>query len=180
MPSQKLSATAARFNFPNSLAVDSSGNIYVADENNQTIRLISTDGSVTTLAGLAGTTGRVDGTGNQARFDHPTGVALDNDGNAFVADYGNQLIRRVTRAGLVTTVAGVGGIVGAVDGTGYSLDPALLRGPSGITVTAAGVVYIADTGNNSIRMLTAAGVMTTLAGSAAGSGITNGTGTAAR
>ncbi len=174
------SVTAARFNFPNSLAVDASGNIYVADENNQTIRLISTDGSVTTLAGLAGNIGRVDGTGNQARFDHPTGVVVDNNGNAYVADYGNQLIRRVTRAGLVTTVAGVGGIAGAVDGTGYSLDPSLLRNPSGMTVSAAGVVYVADSGNNSIRMLTPAGVMTTLAGSVNGNGIADGTGTAAR
>ena len=173
-------AGAARFSFPNSLAVDASGNIYVADENNGTIRVIATDGSVTTLAGLAGTTGRVDGTGSQARFDHPAGVALDSDGNVYVADYGNQLIRRVTRAGLVTTVAGVGGIVGAVDGTGYSLDPSLLKGPAGMTVSPSGVVYIADTGNNSIRKLTAAGVLTTLAGSATGSGIVNGTAAAAR
>ena len=108
-------AGSARFSFPNSLAVDASGNIYVADENNGTIRVIATNGSVTTLAGQAGSNGRVDGTGSQARFDHPAGVALDSDGNVYVADYGNQLIRRVTRAGLVTTVAGVGGIAGAIE-----------------------------------------------------------------
>jgi len=171
---------AARFNFPNGLAVDGTGNIYVADEINNTIRKITPAGVVTTLAGLAGASGRVDGQGSAARFDHPTGVTVDGQGNVYVTDYNNQLIRKVTATGEVSTVAGVGGTSGFLDGTGYLLNPSLFRNPSGVAVTAGGIAYVADTGNHSIRSITAAGVVTTLAGNSGSNGLVDGAGTAAR
>lgn len=169
----------ARFNFPNGLAVDDSGNIYVADEINNTIRKITVDGTVTTLAGLAGASGRADGAGSAARFDRPTGVTVDGQGNVYVTDYNNQLIRKVTAAGEVTTLAGVGGAAGFLDGSGYLLNPSLFRNPTGIAVTTGNIAYVADTGNHSIRSITTAGVVTTLAGSTGNVGLADGTGSAA-
>jgi sugar lactone lactonase YvrE len=173
--------TAARFNFPNSVALDSSGNLYVADEINNTIRKITPDGTVSTLAGLAGSAGRVDGTGSVARFDRPTGVAVDGSGNIYVADYRNHLIRRVSAAGAVTTIAGVGGLAGLQNGTGFMLNPVLFRNPTGAVVDAAGNVYVSDSANNSIKKISPGGSTTLLAGSPTSTaGITNGQGSAAR
>ena len=112
----------------------------------------------TTLAGNAGY-GSVDGTGGAARFNQPAGVAADNAGNLYVADTGNHTIRKVTPAGLVTTLAGLEGSAGSVDGTGSA---AQFNAPTGVAVDSAGNVYLADTGNNTIRKVTAAGVVTTL------------------
>ncbi len=172
--------TEARFNFPNALAVDGSGNLYVADENNHVIRKISAAGVVTTLAGLAGTSGQADGTGTSARFNQPTGVSVDGAGNVYVTDYGNQLIRKVSATGVVTTIAGVGGASGALDGTGYALNPALFNNPSGIALSPSGSIFVADTGNNTIRAITSTGTVTTIAGSSTSTGRTDGTGISAR
>ena len=91
---------------PAGVAVDGAGNVYVADTVNDTIRKITPAGVVTTLAGMAGQHGSADGTGSAARFDHPVGVAVDAAGNVYVADTGNDTIRKITPAGVVTTLAG--------------------------------------------------------------------------
>ncbi|WP_164976122.1 SMP-30/gluconolactonase/LRE family protein [Oleiharenicola lentus] len=171
---------AARFNFPNSLAVDTGGNVYVADQLNSTIRKVTSAGVVTTLAGSAGVAGRVDGSGSAARFDRPTGVAVDSSGNIYVADYRNQLIRKVTSAGVVTTLAGSGGLAGLQNGSGFLLDPVLFRNPADTAVDSAGNIYVSDSGNHAVRKITPDGVTMLFAGSTAGlRGFSNGTGNAA-
>jgi streptogramin lyase len=168
--------SAARFTDPYGIAVDSGGNLYIADTSNNAIRKITSAGVVTTLAG-GGAQGSTDGTGTSARFSEPRGVAVDSSGNVYVADYGNSTIRKITSAGVVTTLAGTAGSVGSTDGSGTA---ARFRGPNGIAVDSSGNVYVADTDNRTIRKITSAGVVTTLAGSATSSGSTDGTGTAAR
>lgn len=169
--------SAARFYLPNGVAVDGNTNVYVGDFYNQTIRKITLDGMVTTLAGLAGASGVNNGTGDAARFSYPSRVAVDRGGNVYVADTDNFTIRKITPAGVVTTLAGLAGTSGTNDGTG-SL--ARFNQPFGVAVDASTNVYVADTGNHTIRKITPAGVVTTLAGLAGTTGSTNGTGTAAR
>ena len=108
----------AQFNRPATVAVDSAGNLYVADTNNSTIRKVTLAGVVTTLAGSPGNIGSTDGTGSAARFFDPAGLALDSAGNIYVADTGNNTIRKVTAAGVVTTLAGSPDAMGHTDGTG--------------------------------------------------------------
>ena len=169
----------AQFNRPATVAVDSAGNLYVADTNNSTIRKVTLAGVVTTLAGSPGNIGSTDGTGSAARFFDPAGLALDSAGNIYVADTGNNTIRKVTAAGVVTTLAGSPDAMGHTDGTGQA---ARFDTPVGITVDSSGTVYVADTVNNTIRKITPAGVVTTLAGlsMAPSKGNADGTGTAAR
>jgi len=169
--------SAARFNFPTSVSVDTSGNVFVADSFANTIRKITSAGVVTTLAGSAGNTGSTDGTGSAARFSSPHGVAVDTAGNVFVADRNNYTIRKVTSAGVVTTLAGTAGSSGSTDATGSA---ARFDNPIGVTVDSAGNVFVADTYNSTIRKITSAGVVTTLAGLAGFTGSTDGTGSAAR
>lgn len=169
--------SSALFNAPSGVAMDSAQNLYVADTLNNTVRKISPTGTVTTLAGLAGRTSSVDGTGTAARFQDPYAVAVDGLGNLFVADATDHSIRKISSAGVVTTFAGTGGSFGSTDGTGTA---ARFKGPLGIAADSVGNVYVADTGNAIVRKITAAGVVTTLAGSAGQSGSTDGTGTAAR
>ncbi len=169
--------SAARFCLPGSIAVDGSGNTYVADTANSVIRKITSAGVVTTLAGAAGQPGSADGAGTVARFATPEGVAVDTSGNVYVADTGNETIRKITSAGVVTTLAGSAGESGSANGTGVA---ARFDSPSGIAVGSGGVVYVADAGNHTIRKITSAGVVTTLAGSAGLSGSVDGTGAAAR
>ncbi len=154
------SGSAAKFNFPWGMAADRSGNIFVADSANHTIRKISAGGVVTTVAGLAGSSGNVDGVGSAARFDYPYGVAVDASGNLFVA-CGSHTIRKITSSGVVTTLAGTAGFHGSTDGTGTA---AQFFFPYGVAVDAAGTVYVADTSNDLIRKITSSGVVTTLAG----------------
>lgn len=169
--------SAARFNFPYSIAIDTAGNLFVADTYNFTIRKITSAGVVTTLAGSAGNSGSSNGTGSAALFNLPEGIAVDTAGNVFVADTFNSTIRKVTSAGVVTTLAGTAGSNGSTDGTGSA---ARFRFPYDITVDTAGNVYVTDTDNHTIRKITSAGVVTTLAGTAGSSGSTDGTGSAAR
>ena len=172
------SGNAALFYFPKDVAVDREGNVYVADTDNHTIRKITNTGVVTTLAGLARSEGSTDGTGGTARFTYPDGIAVDSSGNVYVADTYNSTIRKITNAGVVTTLAGLAILSsGAVDGTGSA---ARFARPSDVAVDSSGNVYVADTNNHTIRKITNAGVVTTLAGLAGVSGSTDGTGSAAR
>ena len=170
-------AVSAGFNLPGGIAVDSAGNVYVADTANHTIRKITPAGVVSTLAGLKGSQGSADGAGSAARFNLPYGVAVDAAGNVYVADTGNSTIRTITPAGVVATLAGSANVVGGADGTGSA---ATFAGPQGIAVDGAGKVYVADTLGNTIRTITPAGVVSTLAGLAGFGGSVDGTGSAAR
>src|ERR1051326_7639904 len=100
------------------LVADNAGNLYVADQGNNTIRKITPNGVVTPLAGLGGAAGSADGLGAAARFNSPFGVAVDAAGTVYVTDRNNQTIRAISPAGLVTTIAGTAGIVGINDGPG--------------------------------------------------------------
>ena len=169
--------SAARFNRPQGIAVDGAGTAYVADTNNSVIRKITPAGAVTTLAGTAGSSGSSDGTGAAARFDYPQGVAVDRDGNVYVADTENITIRKITPSGVVTTLAGRSFSVGITDGPGSE---ALFDTPGGIAVDGSGNIYVADTENSTVRKITPAGVVSTLAGKGRSSGTADGTGSAAR
>jgi sugar lactone lactonase YvrE len=165
--------TAASFNYPAGLATDASGNVYVGDPGNQLIRKISPAGVVSTLAG-SGQIGASNGTGTAASFYFPYRVATDASGNVYVADGGNNLIRKISPAGVVSTLAGSGQI-GASNGTGIA---ASFNNPSGVATDASGNVYVGDQFNNLIRKISPAGVVSTLAGSGS-PGASNGTDTAA-
>jgi DNA-binding beta-propeller fold protein YncE len=149
---------AAAFHTPSALALDRFGNLYVADTGNHAIRKIAPDGSVSTLAG-GGQPGDADGQGPAARFHAPVGLAVDRHGNVYVADTYNDRIRRITPAGLVTTLAG-GARPGNADGP--ALDAAFDT-PSAIAVGQDGSLFIADTGNNAIRRIGPDGLVSTLA-----------------
>lgn len=152
--------STARFRNPWSVAVDSSGAVFVADMSNDTIRRISPEGVVHTIAGQAGMTGYADGWGNDARFNHPFGVAVDGSGDVYVSDTANDVIRRIAPGHIVTTLAGLAGTPGNADGSGGN---ARFWNPEGLTVDSSGNIYVADTGNNVIRKITPMGVVTTLA-----------------
>lgn len=164
---------SASFRGPSSVAVDAAGNVYVADLHSHLIRKITPAGVVTTFAG-SGTPGSTDGTGTSASFNYPSGVAVDAAGNVYVADSGNNLIRKITASGVVTTFAG-SGTAGSVNGTGTS---ASFNNPAGVATDPSGNVYVADYLNNLVRKITAAGVVTTFAGNGT-RGLANGTGASA-
>lgn len=150
---------AASFNYPTGIAVDSSGNIYVADTGNNIIRKITPAGIVTTFAG-SGISGDINGVNLSARFNRPTGIAIDISGNIYVADWLSNKIRKIT-AGVVSTFAGRGGI-GDLDG---SSNVAIFNSPIGLTVDINGNVYVADRDNNKIRKITPEGVVSTFVSS---------------
>ncbi|PFH04375.1 NHL repeat-containing protein [Collimonas sp. PA-H2] len=166
-------ALSALLNQPGGIAVDGAGNLYVADTRNNTIRKVSAAGIVSTLAGSAGQSGQADGLAGNARFNQPWGVVLDPAGNLYVADTGNDTVRKVSPAGLVTTLAGAAGNAGSQDGAGSN---AQFNLPQGIAIDSAANLYVADTGNNTIRKLTQAGVVSTPAGTAGNSGSSDGSG----
>ncbi len=159
--------SAAEFSQPYGVAVDSSGNVYVADTGNNRIRKISPLGVVTTVAGSG--SGASDGVGTAATFNQPHGIAVDASGNLYVADTNNCRIRKITPAGVVTTLAG--STQGFADGTGSAAQFSL---PAAIAVGVSGILYIGDDFNNRIREVSPAGIVTTLAGEY--EGYANGTG----
>ena len=169
-------AADARFRLPKGVAVDATGNLYVADAGNHAIRKITPAGEVSTLAGN-GTSGTADGSGGAARFNIPSGLAVDAAGFVYVADSNNNIIRKVAPDGTVSTLAGTAGVYGAADGTGAA---AGFFYPLAVAVDAAGTVYVTEIGNNTVRKITAAGVVTTLAGKAGTFGSDDGLGSAAR
>jgi sugar lactone lactonase YvrE len=161
---------------PWGVAVDAKGNVYVADRSDDTIRMIAGGGTITILAGSPGASGSADGTGSAARFNVPQGIAVDGSGNVYVGDSGNGTVRKITSAGVVTTLAGTPGATGSADGTGGAASFDL---PCGLAVDASGNVYVADAANQTIRKITPAGVVTTLAGTPGVTGSADGTGGAA-
>ncbi|OFW26098.1 MAG: hypothetical protein A3H97_14125 [Acidobacteria bacterium RIFCSPLOWO2_02_FULL_65_29] len=140
--------STARFSVPAGLVVDGSGDVYVADSGNHTIRRVTPAGVVTTFAGVAATPGSSDGTGSAARFSEPYGLTIDGSGNLFVSELGNSTIRRITPAGEVTTIGGLAPFVGRADGVGAA---ARFSSPKGIAADAAGTLYVVDSGNYAVR-----------------------------
>jgi serine/threonine protein kinase/sugar lactone lactonase YvrE len=149
----------AQFRNPWGVAIDKSGNTYVTDMSNFTIRKISPQGRVSTLAGQAGSSGSGDGPGKFARFWDSHGIAVDGAANLYVADTGNDTIRKITPSGEVMTLAGLAASPGDVDGNGPT---ARFRNPEGIAVDGAGNIFVSDTDNHAIRKITPAGAVTTL------------------
>lgn len=156
----------ASFYFPRGVAVDSSGNVYVSDSNNNEIRKITPGGLVSTLAG-SGSAGNSDGSGTAASFSDPYGIAVDSSGNVYVADSNNSEIRKITSTGVVSTFAG-----------STNNPNNIINSPSGIAVDSSGNVYVATVGNRLILTITPAGVISTLAGTG-NAGNTNGAGSVA-
>ncbi|MEX1115072.1 MAG: hypothetical protein WEB53_07470 [Akkermansiaceae bacterium] len=154
----------AQFKDPTGVTFDRYGNAYVADASNHVIRKITPSGVVVTMAGKAGVSGKTDGTRENARFYNPSDIAVDDNGNLFVTDRTNNLIRKITPDGVVSThsgdpINGSGSTDGPVSTARFSL-------PSGIDIDAAGNLYIADSSNGIIRKITADGMVSTIAGTA--------------
>jgi len=152
--------TKVTFDKPVGLAIDKGGNIYDADKLNHSIRKVTPDGVINTLAG-SGKPDFADGEGLAASFNRPHGVAVDESGSIFVADSKNNRIRKITATGNVTTFAG-SGIEGNADGLGKK---ASFNKPHSVAIDGSGNVYVSDTQNHSIRKISPSGTVTTLAGS---------------
>jgi sugar lactone lactonase YvrE len=152
---------SARFNSPYAVVPGSEGELYVADTYNHTIRKITAAGVVSILAGLAGSKGYADGAASQARFNHPSSIARATDGTLYVADDDNQLVRKITPAGVVTTLAGTPGKKGFAEGPAQM---ARFHAPTSVAVSATGTVYVADYINSIIRQITPDGQVSTFAG----------------
>ena len=165
-------ATSAQLNYPAGIALDISGNVFIADRYNNKIRKVSSAGIITTYAGIGGLFGSSGdgGAATLAQLYWPSGVALDIFGNVYIVDEGNQKIRKVSSAGIVTTFAGTGyganvyPLTGGSSGDGGAASSAQLFYPNGVAVDISGNVYIADTFNHKIRRVNSAGIITTFAG----------------
>jgi sugar lactone lactonase YvrE len=170
-------SSQARFSDPTGLAADRNGTLWVTDRSSSTIRHITRSGNVTTVAGVGFSEGSADGSGKSARFRFPAAIAPDGRGNAYVADWGNSTIRKISSSGSVSTFAGMAMARGSQDGTGNA---ARFDAPGGIAVDESENVYVADTGNHTIRKITPSRVVTTFAGMAGSQGSKDGVGTEAR
>jgi hypothetical protein len=151
--------TAAQFSNCSGFAMDTAGNFYIADVGNNVIRKVTPSGTASTFAGT-GAVGSMNGAANIATFKGPNAVAIDNAGNLYISDEGNCMIRKITPAGVVSTFAG-SGLHGSADGAGTAASFYL---PEGLAFDNNGNLYVADMNNNKIRMITPAGVVTTIAG----------------
>jgi sugar lactone lactonase YvrE len=159
-------ALSAELNTPNGVAVDSLGDVYIADSNNERVVKVNTSGIVTTVAGNGSCCyGGDGGPAAIAQLYYPTSVAVDGAGNLYIADLYNQRIREVSPAGIIMTMAGNG--TGGYAGDGSAATDAKLNYPYGVAVDASANVYIADSSNNRVRMVSASGIITTVAGNGA-------------
>lgn len=166
-----------RLNSPRGIVLDDEGYGFIADTGNHVIRIVDPlEDEVYTFVGSAAV-GSANGTGTAAFFKGPEGLALDKDGNLFVADTGNGTIRKVTPDGVVTTFAGNPGLFGTVNGTGSA---ARFKAPCALCFDPAGMLYVVDRGSHTLRKITPAGVVTTLAGKADIPGFKDGSGTSAQ
>lgn len=170
------SGAEARFSYPQGLAIDRNGNLYVADRGNQVIRRITPQGVVSTVAGAPGEGGSTDGAAAAARFMSPAALTVDSAGILYLTDTKHHTVRRIAPEGSVTTIAGAAPLSGSADGSGTA---ARFNEPRGITRDAAGNLYVADSGNATIRRIAPDGLVSTLAGSAGQTGSANGTGAGA-
>lgn len=168
--------SAARFNAPEGIAADAEGNLYVAEPASATIRKVTPQGAVTTLAGTVGAVGYADGNGAAARFNQPSRLETDSQGNVYLTDTGNSVVRRITPGGAVGTVAG-NGTCGSVDGRTTS---AQFCNPKGIALDRWGNLWVADTGNHTVRRIDPNGNVSTVAGSPGVCGSANGSGGVSR
>lgn len=166
----------ALFNDPAAIVADANGNFFVADTRNHAIREVTTNGVVTTFAGKLGEAGTANGIGGNARFDFPSGLAFDQNGNLFVSDTDNSTIRKITPGGSVSTIAGVPGSHGFLDGAANN---ALFSSPLGLAVATNGDIFIADSGNHCIRKISG-GLVSTFAGQPQVWGTADGLGTNAQ
>lgn len=171
----KPAAGEPGFAGPTSVAVDSTGNIFVTDNGGNAIRRIAPDGALSTFAGKNGVSGYQDGNAGEARFVGPRGIAIDGAANLYVADEGDNRIRKITPAGVVSTLAG--GNAGTADGRGGA---AAFGAPRGLAADDHGNIYVADTDNHTIRKITPDGVVSTLAGKPGEPGHVDGKGAVAR
>jgi sugar lactone lactonase YvrE len=158
-----IPATSAQLSLPTGVAVDSAGNLLIADYANSRVRMVDSSGIITTVAGN-GTRGSIGdgGPATSAQLYNPEGVVADSAGSLFIADYGNHRIRKVSSSGIITTVAGTGSM--GSGGDGGPATSALLYYPSGVAVDSIGNLFIADYGNHRIRKVSSSGIITTVAG----------------
>ena len=163
-------ATAAMLSGPTGNAMDGMGNLYIVDNQNNLIRMVNTAGIINTVvgtvfsgAGVAGYSGD-GGQATAAELNGPVGMAFDASRNMYIADYANNVVRKVTTAGIITTVAGMGGMMAGYAGDGGQATMAMLSGPTGVAIDAMGNLYIADSGNRRIRKVNASGIITTVVG----------------
>ena len=161
---------------PAAVVVDARGNCFIADSSNHAIRKVSPNGLVTTFAGRLGASGYANGIGTNAQFDTPSGLVFDSNGNLFISDSGNNIIRKITPSGVVSTFAGLAGSGGFLDASSSS---ALFDSPLGIAVSSDGSVFVADSGNHCIRKISKE-IVSTFAGYPQVWGSANGIGTNAQ
>ncbi|WOO34722.1 leucine-rich repeat protein [Anaerocolumna sp. AGMB13020] len=159
------SAKAAELNDPRGIVLDSQGNLYIADSKNYVVRKVTADGVISTIAGIAGSFGHSGdgGPAVEAMLKQPFGVAVDSQDNLYIADIQDQVIRKVTTDGIISTVAGQSGVVGYSGDGGAAID-AQFHNPTGVALDNQNNLYIADMDNNVVRKVTEDGVINTIAG----------------
>ncbi len=159
------SCAAAQLHTPAYITLDNFGNLFIVDFDNNVIRKINTLGIISTIAGngIQGYGGD-NGPATAANLSAPTGVACDRFGNLYIADWGNNLIRKVNSSGIITTVAGIAGGVGGYSGDNGLAFAARLNEPAGITLDYSGNIYFSDLGNYRVRKINTDGVISTIAG----------------